>query len=85
MGKIRVVAGWLYGKIRVVVVGHRWKHKGGLWSSTLVTGYYMDNDGNRDILITNNDINHDLTELDFVIVLPMKSFKKWLLLAENKR
>ena len=45
----------------------------------------MDNDGNRDILITNNDINHDLTELDFVIVLPMKSFKKLLLLAENKR
>ena len=45
MGKIRVVAGWLYVKIRVVVVGYRWKHKGGLWS-TLV------------IIITRVDHNH---------------------------
>jgi len=36
MGKIRVVAGWLYGKIRVVVVGYRWKHKGGLWSTLVI-------------------------------------------------
>lgn len=44
----------------------------------------MDNDGLRDIYVTNG-INHDLTDLDFVqFFLPMRSFRKWLLQGKKE-